>query len=220
MATKTGQGKRAQRLARAERVAQMRREQQRRERRARWLVWGSTATVVVVLAVAVGYGVARENQATDLRGVKTYKVSPNHVTTPVTYAQTPPAGGEHAPVWLNCNTYTRPVPNENAVHSLEHGAVWITYRPGLAKDQVAKLRGMLGQPYEILSPYPGLPAPVVASAWGKQLRLTGADDKRLPEFVRTYRQGPQAPEVGAACTGGIDGSPGSLGTPMQPGGGS
>jgi hypothetical protein len=56
----------------------------------------------------------------------------------------------------------------------------------------------------VLSPYPGLPAPVVASAWGKQLKLTGADDPRLAAFIREYRQGPQTPEPGAACTGGLD----------------
>ena len=38
-----------------------------------------------------------------------------------------------------------------------------------------------------------------------QLALTGADDPRLEAFVKQYRQGPQTPEPGAACTGGSDG---------------
>ena len=54
----------------------------------------------------------------------------------------------------------------------------------------------------LASPYEGLDAPVVASAWGKQLRLESADDSELESFIRTYHQGPQTPEPGAACTGG------------------
>jgi hypothetical protein len=96
------------------------------------------------------------------------------------------------------------VPNENAVHDLEHGAVWITYQPTLAKADIAKLTSYAkGQTYLDLSPYPNLPAPVVASAWGVQLRLSGASDKRLPAFIAKYKQGPQTPEPGASCTGGI-----------------
>ena len=47
-----------------------------------------------------------------------------------------------------------------------------------------------------------LPTPVVASAWGKQLALEGANSPDLERFVRAYRQGPQTPEPGAVCNGG------------------
>ena len=41
----------------------------------------------------------------------------------------PPVGGDHNPVWMNCDgdVYKKPIPDVNAVHSLEHGAVWVTY---------------------------------------------------------------------------------------------
>lgn len=213
----TGKGKavKAERLARAERVAQMRREQAARDRRNRLIVWGTVVGVLVVMAASLGFAFRGSSSGpAKLSGVKTYKVSAAHVTTPVAYPQTPPAGGPHAPVWLNCATYDKAVPNENAVHALEHGAVWVTYRPNLPAKQVAELKKMLGNSYEVLSPYPGLPAPVVASAWGKQLRLQAAGDKRLEAFITKYRQGSQAPETGASCTGGTDGTPGSPGVPM------
>ena len=138
--------------------------------------------------------------------VKTYDVGPaaQHTEGDVDYAQTPPAGGEHNPVWQNCGFYDEPVADENAVHSLEHGAVWITYSPDLSQDQVDQLRDRAhSQTYVLVSLYPDLPSPVVASAWGKQLRLESADDPDLERFVRAYRQGPQTPEPGAVCTGGI-----------------
>ena len=119
------------------------------------------------------------------------------------YEQSPPAGGAHNPVWQNCGYYDRPVRDENAVHSLEHGAVWITYSPDLPRDQVADLQSMAeGRSYILVSPYPDLGSPVVASAWGKQVALDGADDPDLESFIGAYRLGPQTPEPGAVCTGG------------------
>lgn len=128
----------------------------------------------------------------------------NHVTTAVTYPQTPPLGGPHHDVWQNCGFYAQPVASENAVHSLEHGAVWITYQPDLPPAQVEQLRQIArGQTYVLVTAFPGLPAPVVASAWGRQLRLESAGDERLAAFVRQFRSGRQAPEPGAPCFGGI-----------------
>jgi hypothetical protein len=46
----------------------------------------------------------------------------------------PPAGGPHNPSWQNCGFYDELVRDENAVHSLEHGAVWITYQPDLPQQ--------------------------------------------------------------------------------------
>jgi hypothetical protein len=42
----------------------------------------------------------------------------------------------------------------------------------------------------------------MASAWGKQVALDGADDPNLESFIKAYRLGPQNPEPGAVCTGG------------------
>jgi hypothetical protein len=144
----------------------------------------------------------------NIPGVVTYSnLARTHVTGTVTYTQNPPVGGPHDQVWLNCGIYTAPVRNENAVHSLEHGAVWITYQPGLAQSAVQHLVSLVnGHSYVILSPYPGLPAPVVASAWGLQLKLQSANDSRIAKFISKYAQGPQTPEPGAPCTGGT-GSP-------------
>ncbi len=209
-----GRPGRDQRAAR-ERVTQIRAQQQARQRRRTVLIWTAIAVTVAVIGAAIAFAVGRsQGNEPSLAGVKSFTVSQGHLNTPVPYEQTPPVGGQHAPVWLNCGVYSAPVPNENAVHSLEHGAVWVTYRPDLPTEQVAALREAMPSTYAILSPYPGLQAPVVASAWGKQLELAGANDPRLPLFIRQYRQGPQTPEPGALCTGGVGGNraPGPVGS--------
>jgi hypothetical protein len=204
------------RMAR-ERVTAMR-AQQRRAQRRRNVLFGLTLAVVL----AAGFGgiawlvAARSAGGTSaIDGVQSFSgLARTHVQGKVSYRQTPPAGGPHSPVWLNCGIYTSPVPNENAVHSMEHGAAWVTYRPGLPAAGRTALQDLVrGEPsskrsYTILSPYPGLPAAVVASAWGKQLRLASATDPRLGRFITAYAQGPQAPEPGAACSGGA-GTPAS-----------
>ena len=126
-----------------------------------------------------------------------------HTQDPVDYEQDPPVGGEHNPVWQNASFYEEPVRNENAVHTLEHGGVWITYSPDLPQDQKDTIQETVeSQDCLLASPYPGLDAPVVASSWGFQGRFENADDPNLEKFVRTYRKGPQTPEPGATCTGG------------------
>ena len=137
--------------------------------------------------------------------VQTFPVpSRVHIQGPVSYAQTPPVGGDHNPVWQNCGFYSRPVAPERAVHSMEHGAVWVTYRPDLPANEVDRLRQLArSRAYVLVSPWNdgGLPAPVVASAWGVQLTLPSASDPALAGFVTTYAGRGNAPEPGAPCTG-------------------
>ena len=134
-------------------------------------------------------------------GVQTFTgLSQKHTSTPLTFSETPPTGGDHASTWIKCGIYTRAINTSEAVHSLEHGAVWITYRPDLPAKQIEALSKMvLSNSYQLLSPYLGLSSPVVASAWGKQLKLESAQDPRLAIFLKAYTQGPQTPEPGAPC---------------------
>ncbi len=173
--------------------------------------WGLIAVVLVVVAVLgafIAVVVADVGQQAASRppdGVEDVDVGSGgqHTEGNVDYEQTPPAGGEHSPVWQNCGFYGEPIPEENAVHSLEHGAVWITYSPDLPQGQVEQIKELAGDnSYVLASPYPDLPAPVVGSAWGKQITLESADDPRLERFASDFQQGPQTPEPGAVCTGG------------------
>ena len=119
-------------------------------------------------------------------------------------ADLPPVGGTHHSIWQSCGIYTEPVPSENVVHSMEHGAAWIAYQPDLPADDVAALQDYVrGQTFIVLSPFPGLRSPVVVSAWSVQIELDSASDVRLEEFVDRYRLGPTTPELGATCSDGV-----------------
>nr|WP_245812144.1 DUF3105 domain-containing protein [Actinophytocola xinjiangensis] len=122
----------------------------------------------------------------------------------VAYDRHPPTGGAHDEVWANCNgtVYTRAVRTEHMVHALEHGAVWIAYEPTLlpAADVSALAELVDGQPYLMLSPYPGMDTPIALQAWDHQLRVTEAGDERIDQFVQALRDNEYtAPEPGAPC---------------------
>lgn len=119
----------------------------------------------------------------------------------------PPMGGPHNPTWQNCGIYTEPVQPEYAIHSMEHGAVWVTYHPDLPSDEIAALQDRVrGQSYLLLSPYPDQSSNIVLTAWDVQLQLESAGDERIQEFIDKYRRtrGPES----APCSGGV-------GTPLS-----
>jgi hypothetical protein len=209
-------------VERAERLAIIRADEARRGRQRRRLRLAlSVALALVVLGAAVALVVAaRRASAPDARqGVDpdrvnvtgetlTRDLARDHVPGRVDYgsdAPVPPTGGRHNEVWQNANgdVYDKPLRAEHAVHSLEHGAVWITYRADVPAGDVATLRAKVeGVPYRLMSPLPGQPGRITLTAWGHQLSVTSASDPRIEEFLADYTQGPQAPEAGAPVTGG------------------
>ncbi|GGW31377.1 DUF3105 domain-containing protein [Streptomyces caelestis] len=206
------------------RIEEMRRAEQARERRNRILT--ITASVVIVCGLVAGGVVLVRSQSdggsdtaasdssakgkfvTGKDGVKTWegKLSRNHVTKAVKYASVPPVGGDHNPVWMNCNgdVYTKEINNTNAVHSLEHGAVWVTYNADAKKADIDALAAKVKKtPYTLMSPLDGQKDPITLSAWGHQRTVTGASDPDVDAFFEKFVQGKQTPEPGAACTNGL-----------------
>jgi hypothetical protein len=178
-------------------------ERQRRQSLIKGISIGVAVLVVLVIAGVVLYQ-RQQAEASIPAGTQSYSYSgAQHTADLVEYTEHPPVGGLHNAVWQNCGFYAAPIRNETAVHSLEHGAIWITYAPDLPQDQIATLQDLAAQQsYILVSPMDDLPSPVVASAWGRQLQLDSADDERLDQFIRRFRLSPEAPEPGAACTGG------------------
>lgn len=176
-----------------------------RKRKRLLTVWAPIGVAVLVLA---GFLLFRLLQP-DIQGLVDLGAQARGHDVEASFADAalPPTGGTHNPRWLNCGIYDAPVDNALAVHSLEHGAVWLAYRPDLPAGKVEALRDQVrGQSETLMSPYPGLGSEVVMSAWGKQLVIDAVPDERIEAFITRY-QG-QGPEAGATCSGGV-------GTPVE-----
>lgn len=192
--------------------------------RAPWMPIGA-GVVIVALIGAIGYNLApkvlERNQAEQFAPtadnpdpsrsidgvVEVEYAAARHVepTQRVAYDQTPPFGGPHDQTWATCTgvVYPTALRSENAVHSLEHGAVWVTYDPNRvsAEDMDSLAARVEGEPYMMMSPYPSLEAPITLQSWGHRLELDSASDRRITQFVAALRQNPSAhPENGASCS--------------------
>jgi hypothetical protein len=185
--------------------------------------WGPIAlfaAVGVLAAIIIGYGTYAvlqnskgwEDRAAGIDGLVDYRNNPDksltareHATGPLKYSLNPPVGGKHNPSWQNCmgDVYDAPIANENAVHSMEHGAVWITYRSDLPADQVQELAGKVrGNEFMLMSPIDNLDRPISLQAWGYQLKVDKADDGRIDEFIKAMRNN-AGQEPGAPCSEGV-----------------
>ena len=144
--------------------------------------------------------------AAAIRGV-TYRVEGqhNHVDGTISYDSSPPIGGNHNQYWANCvgTIYSTQIANENAVHMLEHGAIWITYNPDKIKgSQLDQLKKYVdGVDRTALSPYKGLKTPISMQAWGYQLFLQSPTDPRIAQFIKALKYTSKTtPEYGASCS--------------------
>ncbi|MEU1286710.1 DUF3105 domain-containing protein [Kitasatospora sp. NPDC005856] len=200
-------------LDRRARIAELRAAEQRRDRRNK-IVASVAAGVLVIGAIATGtWIVMDQNQKkkdketaanADIPGVKTFgELSRTHVKDKVTYAMTPPVGGDHNAIWSDCmaHVYDQPLENEHAVHSLEHGAVWVTYNGKATPDDIKILSDKVKKtPYSMMSPYPDEQGTITLNAWSTQLTVDSASDPRVEQFFTKYVQGKQTQEPGASCT--------------------
>lgn len=183
-----------------------RRQEVARQKRKRLLtIWIPLGVVVVALVGLLLYRIFQP----ELEGVLTFGTQARDHDQEAEFAEAglPPTGGAHNPRWQNCGIYDTPVDNSLAVHSLEHGAVWLSYHSDLSVEKVEALRDLVrGKTYTLMAPFPDLQGDVVMSSWSRQLVIESIPDERVADFISQYRQ--QGPEPGAACTGGV-------GTPIQ-----
>ena len=169
---------------------------------------GVIALVVVAGLVFAGVSWAQDrdlNRVPD--GVTEYAyASGNHDDAFTAWTESPPVGGVHNNTWQRCQYYDGQITPGMGVHSLEHGAVWITYSPDLPQDQKDKLKALADDDsWVLVSEYPGLYAPIVASAWNQQFVPDSADSKELKQFIRVFKNSPDnTPEYGATCATGVD----------------
>ncbi|MFF9219070.1 DUF3105 domain-containing protein [Streptomyces viridosporus] len=210
--------KKAAAASRKTRIEEMRRAERARERRNRIITITLSTVIVAGLVGWGGYALNSANEKSEqkaaeakkpIRGEKTWEpkeLGRDHVQGTVKYAMNPPVGGDHHQAWMTCDgtVYTQAIAKENAVHSLEHGAVWVTYNDRAADAEVKALDDKVSKtPYSLMSPVEDQSGAIMLSAWGHQLTVDKASDPRVDQFFTKYVQGPQTPEPGAACSGGL-----------------
>ncbi len=112
------------------------------------------------------------------------------------YFSNPPTSGWHMAELPHPGVYTEARTPESLPHFLEHGGVWILYRPGIDESKLAELRDLtqfkldLNKPVA-LAPYPApgyaVPEkPINVIAWQRLLALDEVDRGEIERFIDWY----------------------------------
>ncbi len=159
------------------------------------LIW------IVGLAVLSGgvYGLVEYSRKLSSRkpGVAILELAQDHI--PVgskrpDYNSNPPTSGPHYPNPANWGIYDKPLPDEQLVHNLEHGGVWISYRDPGDQELIGKLKELAGK-YSlkvIMTPRPENDSAIAVAAWGRLLKLDTFDKAKIQEFIDAFiNRGPE-----------------------------
>lgn len=113
-----------------------------------------------------------------------------------TYNSNPPASGWHYSQPAEWGAYREELPDEVLIHNLEHGGVWISYRPDVSEEIRAKLEKF----YEvhgrkiIVTPRAKNDTDIALAAWNRldTFSVTEYSDERVERFIKAFRnKGPE-----------------------------
>ncbi len=169
----------------------------------------SSWIIVIVLLVVVGGGVvAFLAQKTGPQGPD-YSVflpaqSREHIevgSAHEPYNSNPPSGGWHYALTAKKKYYTEPIPDENILHNLEHGDVWIAYHPRISQEAKDELKKFAFAKM-LISPREANDTDIALTAWERvdAFNLEGGviPDERIRDFIKRYRnRGPEQIPAGA-----------------------
>lgn len=113
---------------------------------------------------------------------------------PVQYNSVPPVGGPHWPAPASWGVSSVQIPDERAVHNLEHGGIVIDHN-GISADDLAKLKALItGYPRDqfneikiVLQPYDKItPGSIALTAWGWRQLLPVYDAVAIRAFLDAH----------------------------------
>ncbi|MBI2674128.1 MAG: DUF3105 domain-containing protein [Candidatus Yanofskybacteria bacterium] len=164
-----------------------------------------TRSLVLIIVVAVGYGVYLLSKSSEPEGEDFSRVIPdmgrNHIpdgsAPSIAYNSNPPTSGDHYGAPARPGFRDEAIPDGNLIHSLEHGLVWVSYHPRIG-EEAEKLRDITG-PTTVVMPREANDTDIAVASWGRldmfnlEDGTLDADDlQRISDFVKRYsNKGPE-----------------------------
>ncbi len=125
----------------------------------------------------------------------------DHVSdeTVIAYKTNPPQSGSHYAKPADWGVYEEAIPDERLVHNLEHGGIWIAYRPSIstaAKDRLTALAKSYKSKV-IMAPRKKNDTDIALVSWGRIYKMEIApdgsfDEKAIKNYIIKYKNtGPE-----------------------------
>jgi len=139
-----------------------------------------------------------EAVSTPVEGTVDYDiVSRDHIaqgTNGSGYNSNPPSSGPHWQGPAKNGFYDTALPDQQLIHNLEHGHIWIAYKPD-AGDEIKNRLKEIAQKEDwkvVVAPREANDAKIASVAWGRVLKMEDPDYEKIEDFIRTYRnRGPE-----------------------------
>ncbi|MBI2587818.1 DUF3105 domain-containing protein [Candidatus Azambacteria bacterium] len=154
--------------------------------------------IFLLIAAGVVYQIGRSNFFSNEELGQTYPdQGREHIAIGAAhqvYNSNPPSSGWHHGQPANWGVYKEELPDEQLIHNLEHGGVWVSYRPDAPAQIIQKLEEIGGgyRAKVIVEPRAANDSLIALVSWGRVFKLDIFDEAKVREFVKKYRnQGPE-----------------------------
>lgn len=163
--------------------------------------YGFLALVVVGF---LGFVITNKEPEKPRPGIEHSDNGRKHVQSKEYGGEEPPTSGDHAEP-LAWQVYDQEVPDANVIHNMEHGGVYISYRPDLPKDQIEEIKALFSKPYSnksfspikaVVAPRSENKAPIVMSSWTRSETLNAFNEQAMIDYY--LRNIGKSPEPGAS----------------------
>ena len=147
-----------------------------------------------------------KNREQNLPGVFYPTIGAAHVplnsAPPVPYNSNPPSSGAHFSTPARWGIYDYEVNVQIFIHNLEHGGIWISYRPDVAAGVVNDLKKIteeFGGSKIVMAPRSANDADIALAAWSMVLKIDSAEStltesqkQQIREFYKRFKnRGPE-----------------------------
>lgn len=179
--------KKERREKRREEQRELQRLQQKKSSRQSAVKWA----VAIIAIIFVIYGLfllisrtvtQRPGESIAIQGREHIPVGSEHPE----YNSNPPTSGSHDAQPTDWGVYQKELKDENVIHSMEHGGIWISYQPSIDDEMKEKLEA-IGKKYSgsvVVSPRAKNDSLIALASWGRLEKLSSFDKERIVEFIK------------------------------------
>lgn len=161
------------------------------------LLYGALGVVTVGL---LGIMIVQKEPEPNRPGIAQTDHGGGHVASKKYGEAEPPTSGNHAGT-VPWGIYTEEVADVNVLHNLEHGGIYVSYRPDISKEEIKKIEQLFSIPSSrkdfnpakaVVAPRAQNKANIVLSSWNRSKAFSSFDENAMYEYyVRNFNKSPE-----------------------------